>query len=334
MEPATVLAVEYGDRAALRVGDGGSGRSPKGSITKVTTVEGHHRIPRVDSNGLKVLLFPDPSKATTTVNMTYLVGSRMENYGETGMAHLLEHMMFKGTPKHPHIDQEFNQRGARFNGSTSMDRTNYYEIAQASDDNLAWAIELEADRMVHSFIARKDLDSEMTVVRNEYEQGENSPFSVLLKRMQSVAFDWHSYGRSTIGNRSDIENVDIPHLQAFYRMYYQPDNAVLLIAGRFDEAKALALVAKSFGPIPKPKAARPVFWTVEPTQDGDRCTFTVRRKGDIQAVVIAYHVPSNLHAESDPLGFASFILGSRCPRGACTRRLWRRGSPRRSSVFR
>jgi zinc protease len=279
---------------------------PRG-ITKVTSVEGITEY-RVESNGLKVLLFPDQSKATTTVNITYLVGSRMENYGETGMAHLLEHLMFKGTPKHPHIDQEFNQRGARFNGTTSMDRTNYYEIAKASDDNLAWAIELEADRMVHSNIARKDLDSEMTVVRNEYEQGENSPFSVLLKRMQSVMYDWHAYGRATIGNKSDIENVKIENLQAFYHLYYQPDNAVLLIAGKFDEAKALALIAKHFEPIPRPKRKLPPFWTVEPTQDGER-TFMVRRKGDIQAVILGYHTPSNLHDDSDALGFASYVLG-------------------------
>jgi zinc protease len=196
----------------------------------------------------------------------------------------------------------------QFNGSTWLDRTNYYEIFSAGDDNLQWAIALEADRMVNSFIARRDLDSEMTVVRNEYEQGENSPVSVLLKRLQSIAYDWHSYGRSTIGNRSDIENVKIANLQAFYREYYQPDNAVLLVAGKFDEAKALDLVARDFGPIPRPKRVLPPFWTVEPTQDGDR-TFTVRRKGDIQIVTLAYKVPSSLHVDSDAVGFAGFILG-------------------------
>jgi zinc protease len=269
---------------------------------KVSEVEGitEYRL----ANGLRVLLFPDPSKPTVTVNMTYLVGSRHENYGETGMAHLLEHLMFKGTPKHPHIDQEFNQRGVRFNGSTWLDRTNYFELFQANDDNLAWAIELEADRMVNSFIARRDLDSEMTVVRNEYESGENSPFSVVVKRMQSVAYDWHSYGRSTIGNRSDIENVDIAHLQA---LYDQPDNAVLLIAGRFDPERALALVAQHFNRIPKPTRTLPPEWTVEPTQDGPR-EFNVRRKGDIQIVVVSYHVPSNLHVDSDAVGFANLIL--------------------------
>ena len=275
-------------------------------VTKVATVEGitEYRL----ANGLKVLLFPDLSKPTITVNITYLVGSRHENYGETGMAHLLEHLMFKGTPRHPHIDQEFNKRGARSNGTTSLDRTNYFELFQASDDNLAWAIEMEADRMVNSFIAKKDLDSEMTVVRNEYEQGENSPFSVMLKRLQSIAYDWHSYGRSTIGNRSDIENVRIENLQAFYRTYYQPDNAVLLVAGRFDEAKALRLVAQHFGKIPKPKRKLPPLWTAEPTQDGNR-EFTVRRKGDIQLVVVAYKVPSNLHEDSDGIAFANSILG-------------------------
>ena len=296
-------------RAAAAAHGGAASPSGVKGITKITTVEGIAEY-RVDSNGFRVLLFPDATKPTITVNMTYLVGSRMENYGETGMAHLLEHMMFKGTPKHPHIDQEYNQRGARFNGSTAMDRTNYYEITRASDDNLAWALEMESDRMVHSFIARKDLDSEMTVVRNEYEMGENSPFSVLMKRLQSVMYDWHSYGRATIGNRSDIENVPIERLQAFYHLYYQPDNAVLMVAGKFDEKKALALVAKYFGPIPKPRRALPKFWTVEPTQDGDRIDFTVRRKGDIQIVMVGYHVPSNLHEESDPLGFASSILGS------------------------
>jgi zinc protease len=142
-------------------------------------------------NGLKVLLFPDASKPTVTVNVTYLVGSRHENYGETGMAHLLEHMVFKGSPKNKAIPKEFAARGMEFNGTTSNDRTNYYEVFQASPDNLKWALEMEADRMVNSFIARKDLDSEMTVVRNEYEAGENNPFGVLLKRMQSIAYDWH-----------------------------------------------------------------------------------------------------------------------------------------------
>jgi len=260
------------------------------------------------ANGLKVLLFPDSSKPTVTVNVTYLVGSRHENYGETGMAHLLEHLMFKGAPKNRNIPQQFAERGMEFNGTTSMDRTNYYEVFPAGSDNLQWALSMEAERMTKSFIAAKDLASEMTVVRNEYESGENSPFSVLMKRMESVAYDWHSYGRSTIGNRSDIENVRIENLQAFYRTWYQPDNAVLLVAGKFDPAQTLAWIGRTFGAIPKPKRKLPPFWTVEPVQDGDR-QFTVRRKGDVQIVLLGYKVPSGLHADADRLSFMSQIEG-------------------------
>ncbi len=283
---------------------------PKG-VVQGPSVEGitEYRLP----NGLKVLLFPDSSRPTVTVNVTYLVGSRHENYGETGMAHLLEHLMFKGSPKHPDITAQFADRGMQFNGTTSLDRTNYYEVFQASNptagpSNLQWALQMEADRMTHSNIARKDLDSEMTVVRNEYENGENSPGAVLMKRMQNIAYDWHSYGRSTIGNKSDIENVKIANLQNFYHTYYQPDNAVLLVAGKFDPAQTLLSINRLFGAIPKPKRALPAFWTVEPTQDGER-SFEVRRQGDVQMVAVGYKIPSGLHDDSDVLNFASTILG-------------------------
>ena len=291
--------------ASALMAQGALAQALPAGMVKGASVEGitEYRLP----NGLKVLLFPDASKPTVTVNVTYLVGSRHENYGETGMAHLLEHLMFKGAPKNPQIDQQFNNRGMKANGTTSLDRTNYYETFQASADNLQWAIDMEADRMVHSYIARKDLDSEMTVVRNEFENGENSPFGVMIKRMQSVAYDWHSYGRATIGNRSDIENVAIGNLQAFYRTYYQPDNAVLLVAGKFDPAKTLSMIGSAFGKIPKPTRTLPVFWTVEPTQDGER-SFTVRRKGDTQLVAAAYKVPSGLHPDSDAMAFAAEIL--------------------------
>jgi zinc protease len=278
---------------------------PKG-VVQGPSVEGitEYRLP----NGLKVLLFPDSSRPTITVNVTYKVGSRQENYGETGMAHLLEHLMFKGAPKHADITRQFADRGMQFNGTTTFDRTNYYEVFDAAGDNLQWALGMEADRMVNSFIARKDLDSEMTVVRNEYENGENSPGQVLMKRMQSLSYDWHAYGRPTIGNRSDIENVKIANLQAFYHTWYQPDNAVLLVAGKFDPVSALGTISRLFGAIPKPKRALPQFWTVEPTQDGER-TYAVRRQGDVQIVALGYKIPSGLHPDSDVLDFASSILG-------------------------
>ncbi len=275
-------------------------------ITKVTSVEGITEY-RLDNNGLKILLFPDQTKQTTTVNMTYLVGSRHENYGETGMAHLLEHMVFKGTPKHANIPAELTSHGARPNGSTSFDRTNYFESFSTSDENLTWALDLEADRMVNSYIAKKDLDSEFSVVRNEFESGENNPTRVLLDKILATAFQWHNYGKTTIGARSDIENVPIDRLQAFYRKYYQPDNAVLTVAGKFDEAKTLQLIKEKFGVIPKPERVLPPNYTIEPTQDGERMV-TVRRTGDTQFVLAGYHIPPGANADYAAVDVMSQVL--------------------------
>jgi zinc protease len=270
-------------------------------------------------NGLTVLLFPDAAQARLTVNITYRVGSRHENYGETGMAHLLEHMLFKGSPKYPKPDEEFTRRGAQRNAITRPDITNYFAIMPPGEDNLRFAIALEADRMVNAFLRKEDLASEMTVVRNEYEIGENQPLQVAVKRLYAVAYDWHNYGKPPIGNRADIENVDIERLRAFYRTWYQPDNAVLLIAGRFDPAQALALVQEHFGPIPRPTRRLPVFPTVEPTQDGER-SVVVRRQGDIQATLVGYRIPAALHPDSAALTFAALVLGH-VPSGRLHRQL-------------
>jgi len=284
---------------------------PKGAAppapSKVTSVEGITEY--LLGNGLHVLLFPDPTKPTITVNVTYQVGSRNENYGETGMAHLLEHLMFKGSPRHPNIPQELTAHGARPNGSTWYDRTNYFETFRATDENLKWALDLEADRMVHSYIAKKDLDSEMTVVRNEFEMGENDPEGILDERVLSTAYLWHNYGKDTIGARSDIEKVPIDRLQAFWRTYYQPDNAYLLIAGRFEEAETLALVNRYFGPIPRPRRILQATYTAEPTQDGER-RVTLRRVGDVQAISVAYHVPSGPSPDSAAVDLLGEILAS------------------------
>ena len=239
-------------------------------------------------NGLRVLLFPDATQPKTTVNVTYLVGSHQENYGETGMAHLLEHLMFKGTPARGNIMTELGRRGMDFNGSTWFDRTNYHETFPASAESLDWALAMEADRMVNSFIARKDLDSEMTVVRNEMENGENNPHSILVQRMLSAAFEWHNYGKEPIGARSDVERVNIERLQAFYRLYYQPDNAVLTVAGAFDPDATLRSIVKYFGAIPRPTRKLPPLYTDEPVQDGER-QVVLRRVGDAQIVGAMYH---------------------------------------------
>lgn len=290
-------------------------------LQPVVSVEGITEY-RLD-NGLRVLLFPDPSKPQVTVNITYFVGSRHEGYGETGMAHLLEHLVFKGTPDHPDIMKELTERGAQPNGTTWFDRTNYFEIFPASDDNLAWALDLEADRMVNSFIAREDLDSEMTVVRNEMEAGENDPFGILMERVLSTAYLWHNYGKSTIGARADVENVPIERLQAFYRKYYQPDNAMLVVAGNFDHDTALDLVAEKFASIPRPERTGSDIlyptYTREPAQDGERMV-TLRRVGDVQVVMTSYHVPPGAHEDYAAVDVLSFVLGD-APSGRLYRAL-------------
>ncbi len=220
-------------RNALSHGNCRQPRLPKG-VTKIATIEGFSEY-KLD-NGLQVLICPDVSKPTVTVNLTVFVGSRHEGYGEAGMAHLLEHMLFKGTPTHRHIPDSLKERGARYNGTTWVDRTNYYETMPASDDNLEFGLALESDRLINSKVAREDLISEMTVVRNEFERGENMPGLLLYQRLVAVAYDWHNYGKLTIGNRTDIERVPIDRLKEFYKKYYQTDNAMLIVAGKFDEA--------------------------------------------------------------------------------------------------
>ncbi|HWL08746.1 MAG TPA: insulinase family protein, partial [Planctomicrobium sp.] len=273
----------------------------------VTTVEGitEYRL----ENGVRVLLFPDPSKPQVTVNMTVFVGSRHEGYGETGMAHLLEHMLFKGTPKFPQIPKVLKDHGAEFNGTTWLDRTNYYETLPASPENLEFAIALEADRLVNSFVKKEDLVSEMTVVRNEFERGENSPSGILGQRIMSAAYQWHNYGKSTIGNRADIERVPIESLQRFYKKYYQPDNVMVIVAGAFDPEQALSLIKEHFGSIPVPDRVLEQTYTEEPAQDGDRLV-TLRRVGDVGFAGAVYHIPSGAHPDYVPIDVLEHILTS------------------------
>ena len=282
------------------------------NATKVTAIEGITEY-RLD-NGLRVLLIPDPSQENFYANITYLVGSADEGYGETGMAHLLEHLVFKGTPKRPGLTivNELSEYGGSVNGTTSLDRTNYYQTLVAKPGYLEWLLDMEADRMVNSHVAQEDLKSEMTVVREEWGRRENSPGSVLYKRVRSVAYDWHNYANVPIGARSDIENVPIERLQGFYRKYYQPDNAVLIIAGKFDEAETINLIVEKFGPIPRPErtGVMEIFdnYSHEPSQDGER-TVVLERVGDIQLIYMVYHIPSIASPDHAPLDALGFVIG-------------------------
>ncbi len=286
-------------------------------LSRVQSVEGitEYKL----ANGLQLLLIPDNAKPTTTVNMTYHVGSRQENYGETGMAHLLEHLLFKGTPKNRNVWAEFTKRGLAANGSTWFDRTNYFARFSTNDDNLKWYLAWQADAMVNSFIARKDLDTEMTVVRNEMEMGENGPDRILFEKTLATMYQWHNYGKSTIGARTDVENVDIPRLQAFYHQYYQPDNATLIVAGKFEQAKVLAWVAESFGKIKKPTRKLPVQYTLDPVQDGER-SVTLRRNGGVPLLYAGYHVPPAAHPDYAAIEAINLVMGD-TPAGRLHKRL-------------
>ena len=279
---------------------------------EITSIEGITEFQL--ENGVKLLLFPDQSKSKVTVNMTVLVGSRHEGYGEAGMAHLLEHMLFKGTPLHKNIPEQLQNRGASFNGTTWLDRTNYYETLPAAtveqaDDNLEFAIRLEADRLMNSYVKGADLESEMTVVRNEFESGENNPRRILMQRVQSAAYEWHNYGRSTIGNRSDIERVPVDRLKAFYRKFYRPDNIVVVVAGKFAPERAIELAEKYFGILEAPETPLDRTYTTEPAQDGER-TIVLRRVGNIQLINSAYHVPSGANREFAAVEMLAYIFGT------------------------
>jgi zinc protease len=287
------------------------------ALQPVHQVEGisEYRLP----NGLQVLLVPDDSKPTTTVNLTVRVGSRHENYGETGMAHLLEHMVFKGTPTTRNAWAEFSKRGLRANGTTWVDRTNYYASFAANDANLRWYLGWQADAMVNSFIAKRDLDTEMTVVRNEMEMGENNPGRILFEKTMATMYQWHNYGKSTIGARADVENVDITRLQAFYRTYYQPDNATLTVSGRFDPPKVLGWIQQSFGRIARPRRTLPRLYTLDPVQDGERGV-TLRRVGGTPMVMLGYHVPEGAHPDYPAIELLTQVVGD-TPSGRAHKRL-------------
>ncbi|MBC7858220.1 MAG: insulinase family protein, partial [Burkholderiaceae bacterium] len=280
-------------------------RLPAG-VTRVTTVEGitEYALP----NGLRVLTLPDASKPSTTVNLTIKVGSRMESYGETGMAHLLEHLLFKGTPRVADPKKAMSDRGLSWTGTTSDDRTNYFASMAENPEHLDFYLQWLGEALTQSFIAKKDLDSEMTVVRNEMESGENDPGNVLFQNVRAASFHWHNYANSTIGARSDVENVDIARLQAFYRKYYQPDNAVLIVAGKFDEARTLSTIASAFGRIPRPKRVIEPTYTLDPTQDGERAV-TLRRVGDTPLLFTVYHVPPGPSPDFPAAILASLVLG-------------------------
>ncbi|MEX0878171.1 MAG: pitrilysin family protein [Thermoanaerobaculia bacterium] len=266
---------------------------------------------RLDANGLSVLLLQNRVAPVTTFAVVYHVGSRNEAVGHTGATHLLEHLMFKGTPdferaKGTAVAAVLEGVGARFNATTWFDRTNYYETIPS--DKLQVAVCIEASRMRQAFLRDEDRTPEMTVVRNEFERGENSPFQVLYKHTFATAFREHPYHHPTIGWRSDIEEVSTERLREFYDTFYHPNNATAMVIGDFEEAEALELLARYFRAIPPSPRPIPRVYTVEPPQEGER-RFLVRRAGQVAWCGLSWRTVEARHADTPALAVLGNILG-------------------------
>lgn len=285
--------------------------SPADGFTHVRTLGGISEY-TLDANGLQVLVLPDASAPVVTFMVTYRVGSRNEVTGTTGATHLLEHLMFKGTPnfnreKGNSVDQLLERVGAVYNATTWLDRTNYY--ANLGKDHLEAYVAIEADRMRNLWLREEDRRPEMTVVRNEFEIGENNPVRALDKEIKAAAYIAHPYHHSTIGWRSDIEKVSIEKLREFYDTFYWPDNATVTLIGDVEPAPALALVRKYYGGIPRAPRAIPQVYTEEPAQTGPR-RVTVKRAGRLGVVGIAYKTPEARHTDMPALQVLGAILTS------------------------
>jgi zinc protease len=281
------------------------------AFTKITEYEGITEY-KLDSNDLKVLHVPQRAAPVAAFMVVYRVGSRNEAVGHTGATHLLEHMLFKGTPTYnkkagTQIASVLQRQGAVFNADTWFDRTRYYEMLPS--DQLELAIHLEADRMRNSFIDDEDRQSEMTVVRNEMERGENEPSRILDERVWAAAFREHPYHHPTIGWRSDVEGMPTTRLKEFYDVYYHPNNATAIVVGDFEEQAALDLIAKHFGPIPRSPHTIPPMYTVEPPQQGE-IRFVLRRAGQLGLVEMGWHIPETRHADTAALTVLDNVLSA------------------------
>jgi zinc protease len=285
--------------------------APPAGFSHIKSISGIDEY-RLDSNGLAVLLVPDHSAPVVTFQVTYQVGSRNEVTGVTGATHILEHMMFKGSesfndPKGNSVKQFLERVGGQFNASTSFDRTNYF--ATIGRDSLEGYIAIEADRMRHLWLREADRQSEMTVVRNEYERGKNDPDSVLLEEVMAAAYQALPYHHPTIGWKSDIEQVPTAKLREFYDAFYWPNNATVTVIGDLEPAATLSLIKKYYGVYTHSPAPIPAMYTEEPAQTGER-RVVVKRPGELGTVIIAHKVPNGRDADQPALEMLDAILSS------------------------
>jgi zinc protease len=264
---------------------------------RVVTVEGitEYRL----ANGLKILLSPDPSKATVSVEMVYLAGTRHERVGEAGTAKMLQRLFSKGTTKNAALDKELSRRGARVAGTAKQDHTHYAVQFQANDENLEWVLQMEADRMTGTNIVQKDIDAEVAALAREADEADKKrdvPFVQSIRRMEAA---WNNFGTTLAGEREAFGKLKAGDIANFYRSYYQPDNAVLMVTGKFDETRTLAWLEKYFGAISKPTRALPKPDTRIAFQAPDN---------DAGAITAGYKMPPALHPDTDALRYAFFVL--------------------------
>lgn len=264
----------------------------------ITTGVTETRLP----NGLRILTKEVRVAPVVSVNVFYDVGSRNEHTGITGVSHLLEHMMFKGSRHFPkgRFEQLIHERGGINNAATTTDYTYYWELLQS--DYLELALQLEADRMRGALFEAADLTSEMPVVRSELEGRENSPDSLLWQLVDSTAFQAHPYQWPIIGWRSDVEHISRDQIYAYYQKHYAPNNATVVLVGDFDTESAIALVKKYFGPLKPGAPERPVY-TQEPPQRGERIA-NLKTSGSAERVFMGWKIP----AQKDPDNHALDVL--------------------------
>ncbi|HEV8323503.1 MAG TPA: pitrilysin family protein [Myxococcota bacterium] len=285
-------------------------RATGGAPYERTGAEGGVVEYRLRANGMRLLVAEHRAAPVATFLVVYKVGSRNEAVGHTGATHLLEHMLFKGTPRYDAkagtaISATLHAVGAQYNATTWYDRTTYFETVPL--ERLPLAMDIESDRMRHSLLRDADRESERIVVRNELERHQNEPESVLDEQLYAVAFREHPYHHPTIGWRDDVEKVPTARLRAFYDTFYYPDNATAVLVGDVDADAGAALWAEHFGRVPPSGAAIPEVYTSEPPQQGER-RFELRRPGEVSHVLVAYHIPAAAHDDTYPLAVLDAVL--------------------------
>ncbi|WP_313054770.1 M16 family metallopeptidase [Pseudomonas lopnurensis] len=256
-------------------------------------------------NGLRVVLAPDASSNTLYFNLVYRSGSLADPDGRGGTAHLLEHLMFKGTAQRTaeSLVDGLRQRGIRFNATTSFDRTRYTAVFEADASRLEHLLELEAERMAGLRFEQRDLDSEIEVVLREMERAQDDPLGALGHRMMAAATPGQGFGRHVLGSREELRAIQLADLRRFHESHYRPDNAVLVITGKFDQTRTLDAVSRHFAKL-KPAADNPTTEDARIALPQGRPATAQVKQGNTDVVALAYPVP----AAADPRNVALAAL--------------------------